>query len=163
MKCLELVTKASASDQFKNNNYFHSSQNSWHLSYWSSSPLTLLMGTLGRPNIGRRGRNSTLEDRADLCHIFEYPPSYCVPHMCIPNVYLWKIRKLPQECPAWSELMSKSFSCRKSRFSNFKYLEICYTAEMTLYWDPRNFHHPALSRCHFLLPAQDVGGRCTSI
>ena len=115
------------------------------------------------PKIGGRGRNSTLEDRADLCHIFEYPPSYCVPHMCIPNVYLWKIRKLPQECPAWSELMSKSFSCRKSRFSNFKYLEICYTAEMTLYWDPRNFHHPALSRCHFLLPAQDVGGRCTSI
>ena len=127
-------------------------------------PLLVPYGVLwGSPNMEGRGDKVGLVEHDILSHNFENSPSYGVPHVCNQNFYLWKIRKLPQECSVSLSLVYMPLLCRNSWFSIFKYPDFGYTTHLTRIWDPRNFHHPALSRCHFLLPTQDVGGRWTSI
>ena len=54
--------------------------------------------------------------------------------------------KLPQECVAMPASGYETLQRRKLQFSDFKYREIGYTTFVGLFWDPRNFHHDALSR-----------------
>ena len=147
----------------KCHNYFNSSHNSWQLSCWPLSSLTPLKGV-------RAGRKTEKKLEFPLWSIvlanptFSKIPLISVCLICaIQKLFYVKKRKLPWVCLALSVLASHSSLKRKSRFSKSKYREFGCTAEMTPFWDPRNFDHGGVFQWHFLHETQDVGGQCTSI